>query len=211
MVERKPTPAKVASEIRNLLKEGGSAEHVKGMQWFFKEEVESHGWHTAQLRREAVRLRAIILKDFDVRFLVQIADQLFSGGILEEKIFAVFLLEKRTHQLGNPEFRLFESWLDRIISWTDHDALVHYLVAPMIVAEPSRAKAAFRWAKSPNHWHRRAACVALIMGTRQKCFSLRLSAYPTSFWPMKMPWCKRGLAGYYEKQPKRMQSRSFPI
>jgi 3-methyladenine DNA glycosylase AlkD len=28
----------------------------------------------------------------------------------------------------------------------------------------------FRWAKSKNRWHRRAACVGLIQGTRQKLF-----------------------------------------
>jgi len=28
----------------------------------------------------------------------------------------------------------------------------------------------FRWAKSRNRWHRRAACVALIRGARQKMF-----------------------------------------
>src|ERR1700685_2758070 len=40
----------------------------------------------------------------------------------------------------------------------------------MIVSKPARAKAVFRWAKSPNRWHRRAACVALIRGSRAKMF-----------------------------------------
>jgi len=65
---------------------------------------------------------------------------------------------------------LFESWLDRIGSWADHDALVHYLIAPMIASEPERAKTVFRWAKSANRWHRCAACVALIRGARGKMF-----------------------------------------
>jgi 3-methyladenine DNA glycosylase AlkD len=90
--------------------------------------------------------------------------------VLEEKNFAVLLLEKLTNEFGNAEFRLFESWLPRISSWADHDAVVHYLIAPMIVAKPARAKTIFRWSKSRNHWHRRAACVALIQGTRQRMF-----------------------------------------
>jgi len=40
----------------------------------------------------------------------------------------------------------------------------------MIAADPARAKAVFRWAKSQDRWHRRAACVALIRGTREKKF-----------------------------------------
>ncbi len=48
--------------------------------------------------------------------------------------------------------------------------LVHYLIAPMIAAKPARASKVFRWAKSPNRWFRRAACVGLIQGTRRKMF-----------------------------------------
>jgi 3-methyladenine DNA glycosylase AlkD len=170
MATRKPTPTVVAAQIRHMLKDGGSAEHAKGVQWFFKEEIKSRGWYTGALRRAAVRTRRDIRKDYGQDFLLQVADQLFSGPVLEEKNFAVLLLEKLTNEFGNAEFRLFESWLPRISSWADHDAVVHYLIAPMIVAKPARAKTIFRWSKSRNHWHRRAACVALIQGTRQRMF-----------------------------------------
>jgi 3-methyladenine DNA glycosylase AlkD len=82
----------------------------------------------------------------------------------------VFLLEKLTDEFGDSEFRLFESWLPRVSSWADHDGLVHYLIAPMVAAKPARTSRVFRWAKSPSRWHRRAACVALIQGTRRKMF-----------------------------------------
>jgi 3-methyladenine DNA glycosylase AlkD len=170
MAARKPSPATIAAEIRHLLRDGGSAEHAEGVQWFFKEEIQSHGWYTAELRSVAVRLRRKIGKELGLDFLVQVADKLFVGRNLEEKIFAVFLLEKLTEEFGDAEFRLFESWLPRISSWADHDGLVHYLIAPMVAAKPSRSSRVFRWAKSPDHWHRRAACVALIRGTRQRMF-----------------------------------------
>ncbi len=170
MPKRKASPAKVAADIRRLLKHGGTAEHAAGVQWFFKEEIKSHGWYTADLRRAAVKSRKAILKEFGLPFLLQVADQLFAGRNLEEKIFAVFLLENLTEDFGDPEFRLFESWLPRISSWADHDGLVHYLVSPMVASKPARTKNVFRWAKSRNRWLRRAACVALIRGTRQKIF-----------------------------------------
>jgi 3-methyladenine DNA glycosylase AlkD len=171
MTARRPTPAAIAAEIRQLLLDGGSAEHAEGVQWFFKEEVKSHGWYTAKLRREAIRARRRIREDLGLDFLLQVAEKLFAGRTLEEKIFAVFLLEKLTEEFGDAEFRLFESWLQRITSWADHDALVHYLIAPMVAAKPARAAKVFRWAKSPDRWLRRAACVALIQGTRRKMFS----------------------------------------
>jgi 3-methyladenine DNA glycosylase AlkD len=168
MPQEKETPAGVATQIRRALKDGGSAEHAAGVQWFFKDEIKSHGWRTADLRR-AIRLcRKDILREHGFDFLVETADQLFSGLVLEEKIAGIFLLENLIEKCGEREFELFESWLDRIGSWADHDGLVHYLISPMVAAKPSRAKAVFKWAKSPNRWHRRAACVALIRVARAK-------------------------------------------
>ncbi len=103
-------------------------------------------------------------------FVVGVADQLFAGRVLEEKGFGVFLLEGQTKHFSNREFELFTSWLDRVTSWADHDGLVHYILAPMVNEDPSRCREVFRWAKSPNRWRRRAACVALIRGAREKKF-----------------------------------------
>jgi len=170
MPEGKLTPADVAGSIRRVLRRGGSAAHAEGVQWFFKQEIKSCGWYTADLRKLAVRFRRTIVAEQGRDFLLQVADQLFTGQVLEEKIFAVLLLEKLVGTFGDIEFSLFESWFPRISSWAEHDALVHYLIAPMIAAKPSRASHVFRWAKSRNRWHRRAACVALIRSTRQKMF-----------------------------------------
>jgi 3-methyladenine DNA glycosylase AlkD len=170
MPQNGSTPASIAAQIRSVLKHEGSVAHAEGVQWFFKEEIKSRGWYTADLRRVAIRFRRTIVAEHGTDFLVRVADKLFSGPVLEEKIFAVFLLEKLAGKFGDAEFKLLESWLPRISSWADHDALVHYLIAPMIASEPARVKSVFRWAKSRNRWHRRAACVALIQGTRQKMF-----------------------------------------
>ena len=170
MFSANPSPANVAQQIQRALKDGGSSEHARGVQWFFKEAIKSHGWYTADLSRAVRRCRREILRDHDFDFLAQVADRLFFGSVLEEKVAAVFLLEKMEARFGEREFRMFEAWLDRISSWADHDGLVHYLIAPMVAAKPARARAVFRWAKSKNRWHRRAACVALIQGTRQKKF-----------------------------------------
>lgn len=168
--KQESTLTAAASEIRRMIAARGSREHAKGVQWFFKEEIKSRGWYTAELRRTARRCRREVRKERGCEFLVRLANQLFSGEVLDEKNFAVFLLEGMTTEFGHAEFKLFESWLDRISSWADHDALVHYLVAPMIAANPARIKYVFRWAKSPDRWHRRAACVALIQGTRRHMF-----------------------------------------
>jgi 3-methyladenine DNA glycosylase AlkD len=156
--------------IREDLRRGGSREHAKGVQWFFKEEVRSHGWYTADLRRFARRTSREIQAADGMETLLQVADQLFTGEVLEEKNFAVLLLEKPVAKVGEREFKRFESWLDRVTSWADHDALVHCLIGPMIVADPQRARHALRWARSRNRWRRCAAAVSLIWGARQRIF-----------------------------------------
>ena len=170
MPTRQITPRYIADHIRRVLKDGGSAPHSKEVQRFFKEEVKSRGWYTAELRKVAIRFRRSIAREKGMEFVLQVADQLFSGQVLEEKVLAVFLLENQTEQFGKREFRLFASWIDRVTSWADHDALAHDVLAPMVSADPTLCRQVFVWAKSPNRWRRRAACVTLIRGVRKKQF-----------------------------------------
>ncbi len=135
MAKRKTTPASVANEIRRALKAGGSSERSSSVQRFFKEDVQSHGWRTADLRRAAlaggVRFCNNLISSLCFRW-----PTIYSRAqVNEEKNVAVFLLENITVKFGDEEFRLLESWLPRISNWSDHDALVHYLIAPMMVSE----------------------------------------------------------------------------
>jgi 3-methyladenine DNA glycosylase AlkD len=208
--QRGRTPATVAAEIRRALKIGGSAEHAAGVQWFFKDEIKSHGWYTADLRRAAIRSRKEIRKERGLNFLIEVSDRLFSGYVLEEKIVAVFLLEKLDGEFGDVEFKLFESWLDRISSWADHDALVHDLIAPMIASKPARAKTVFRWAKSPDRWHRRAACVALIRGSRARMFFPEVMKLSDFLLADKNDMVQKGLGWLLRETAKFDAKRAIP-
>ena len=172
-------PAYMADHIRRVLLDGASAPHSEDVQRFFKEEVASRGWYTQELRKVAFRFHRVLLNEHGLDYLVSVADQLFRGCVLEEKIMAVMLLEKSVHDLGPKHFRLFDQWLDRVTSWADHDGLLHYLIGPMIADEPARARYVFVWARSQSRWRRRASAVALIRGARKRMFRseiARLSA-----------------------------------
>ncbi len=162
-------PAYIAKHIRTVIKNGGSAPHSAEVQWFFKEEVKSRGWYTHELRKLAVRFRRTIVAEHGSEYLLQVADQLFRGEVLEEKVFAVLMLQGIVEGFGKPEFKLFESWLDRISTWADHDGLVHYLIGPMIANDASLLSRPPRWARKRTRkpWHQRAAAVSLIHSTRQ--------------------------------------------
>lgn len=207
---KKMTPAEVAKNIRGSLRDGGSAEHASGVHWFFKDEIKSRGWYTADLRRAAIGFRREVRKEYGLNFLIDVADQLFVGSVLEEKIIAVFLLEKLDTEFGDKEFELFESWLDRIASWADHDALVHCLIAPMVASKSARAKTVFRWAKSPKRWHRRAACVALIRGARARMFFPEITKLSDSLLSDEDDMVQKGLGWLLRETAKFDPKRTVP-
>lgn len=160
-------PAYIADHIRRVLLDGGSAPHSIEVQRFFKHEVKSRGWRTAELRKVARRFSRTILNEYGLAYLLQVANELFAGDMLDEKNFAVMLLEDMTPQFGRAEFKLFESWIDRVTSWADHDALVHSIIGPMVATDDRYLPRMPAWAKKKSVWHRRAAAVSLIHSTRQ--------------------------------------------
>jgi 3-methyladenine DNA glycosylase AlkD len=158
----------IADHLRQVLINGASAPHTVEVEHFFKQEIQSRGWYTSEIRKLARRFEKVIKGDAGLEYLVAVADNLFHGDVLEEKILAVFLLKRSVPEFGPKHFKLFETWLDRVSTWADHDALVNYIIGPLIANNESRVANAFRWAKSPNRWHRRAAAVALIHATRER-------------------------------------------
>ena len=62
-----------------MLIDGGSAPHTADVQRFFKHEVKSRGWYTAELRKVAKRFRRTILAEYGLPYLLQVADQLFAA------------------------------------------------------------------------------------------------------------------------------------
>src|SRR3984957_14044285 len=101
---RMASPKEVAAEIHRALNDGGSAEHEAGVQWVFQDGVESHRWFSAAWRRAAVRFRRDLRKEHGLGFLIDVADQLFSGSVLEEKVAAVFLLGELVPAFADGEF-----------------------------------------------------------------------------------------------------------
>lgn len=169
------SPGYMAAHIRRVILDGASAPHAEEVQRFFKEEIASRGWYTAELRKVAYRFQRVLLSEQGLDYLIAVADQLFRGRVQEEKNMAVMLLEKSVHDLGAKQFRMFDEWVDRVTTWSDHDALLHYLIGPMIADEPARSGVVFTWARSPNRWRRRASAVALIRGARRRMFDKEIA------------------------------------
>jgi hypothetical protein len=92
----KPSPVEVAAQIRHALRDGGSAEHAAGVQWFFKDVIKSHGRYTVDLRRASVRFRRELKKERGLDFLVEVADQLFPARCWKKKLQPSFCWKNST-------------------------------------------------------------------------------------------------------------------
>jgi len=203
------TAASVARAIVAHLKAHGSPEHAAGVQWFFKEEVRSHGWYTADLRRYARALHKELAPDQPL--LLDVAERLFAGPVLEEKALAVTMLEPSLTRFGAAEFARFERWLGRVSSWADHDALAMFLIGPMLVADPARVKRPLRWAASPNRWRRRAAAVSLIHGIRRGLFYDEAVAVTATLVADRDDMVQKGLGWMLREWAKHDPKAALPV
>ncbi len=183
--------------IRGHLVEHGSAGHASGVQRFFKEEVRSYGWYTADLRAYGRSIHKELSSS--PALMLDVAERLFMGKTLEEKGLGVVIAEcslpkpgARSAQIGagnrprpatagrppsvaprtmgERELLRVSAWLDHVVTWADHDALAMFLIGPLLVQFPARARMVTGWSRSNDRWHRRAAAVSLIRGVQRGLF-----------------------------------------
>ena len=156
---------------RRELRSKASPAFARQMQRFFKELVRAYGWRTAEVRKLAGRLRREILATGDSDLLLAVAEKLFAGPTLEEAVLGVALLQRSVRRFGSLEFRRLERWLPHIRNWAACDGFCTALLGRMITADPGRLGSVFRWAKSKNRWHRRAAAVSLVPAARKGMYT----------------------------------------
>ena len=80
----------------------------------------------------------------------------------------------------------------------------------MVAAKPARTEAVVRWAKSPNRWRRRAACVALIRGARAKMFFPEITKLSDSLLADEDDMVRKGLGWLLRETAKFDAKRTVP-
>jgi 3-methyladenine DNA glycosylase AlkD len=80
----------------------------------------------------------------------------------------------------------------------------------MVAAKPTRARNVFRWAESRDRWHRRAACVALIQGTRQKLFFTQIVRLSNRLLGDQDDMVQKGLGWLLRETAKADPKRTVP-
>ncbi len=209
MVSMKPV-SYISNHLRTVLKNGASAPHTAEVESFFKNEIQSRGWYTNELRKLARRFSRTIANDAGIQYLFDVCDDLFQGNVLEEKILAVLMLEDKVAELSEAHFKRLVGWLDRVSTWADHDGLVSYLIGPLMVTGPKRAAHALRWTKAEDKWHRRAAAVSLIRGVRKQMFAKETRAVTAALLADQDLMVQKGLGWLLREQAKYDRERALP-
>jgi 3-methyladenine DNA glycosylase AlkD len=81
----------------------------------------------------------------------------------------------------------------------------------MLLADPKHLGEIKRWAKSPHRWHRRAATVALIRGSRQQLFFEDVSWLAEQLHRDRDDMVQKGLGWLLRETAKADPKRTIPL
>ena len=163
-------------------------------------------------RRTAQSGRALsqaILNDADQKFLLAVADKLFRGRILEEKAFAVILLQGMTSKFGDAEFKP-----SRLGSRASAPGPITmrwpYLIGPMIAEDTNALASSSPGRKSKNRWLRRAAAVSLIRAIREQKCRREVVQISNLLLNDKDDMVQKDSAGFYARPPSTTTMQTLP-
>ncbi len=96
-----------------------------------------------------------------VRDVNALASALWAGPTLDEKAFAIGLLDRHGEILNDRSWAIADKWVDKAIGWALSDSLASGPISAMVHAHPARFREILRWTGSENFWRRRASTYAL--------------------------------------------------
>jgi 3-methyladenine DNA glycosylase AlkD len=160
----------VITAIREELSENADAIIRKSSQRFFKEEIVCYGMKTATVTTIAKKYwKEVRSREKDEIF--SLCEELYRSGYLEEALIVSTWAHALSDRFEQGDLAVFERWIDRwITNWAACDGFCNHAIGDFMVKYPDRAEDLKLWAKSPNRWMRRAACVSLIVPAKQGGF-----------------------------------------
>ena len=153
----------VIAAIRKELSDNADPDIARSSRRFFKEEIRCYGMKTPAVVKIAKQHWKEI-RSRDKADIFSLCEELYRSGYIEES----FIVSTWAHLLS-PRFEpedlaVFEQWIDTwITNWASCDGFCNHAVGDFMVKYPERVEDLKRWARSPNRWMRRAACVSLIV------------------------------------------------
>ncbi len=90
-----------------------------------------------------------------------LAAAMWDSQTVEEKFFAIGLLDRSRDVLDDASWALADSWVDAATGWALSDGLASGPISFMVDSKPKRFAEILRWTEADNFWRRRASTYAL--------------------------------------------------
>ncbi len=161
--------AAVAAEVRQRLASVAEPRVAAQHRERYGEGVPCHGVPIAQANRigqDAMRR----IRGAGLPLALAVADDLLSGGNLEEGVAADVILSAQARHVGGAEFEHFARWAERLTNEVNADALAAHMVSRSLAGRPSLVKTLREWARAPQPLRRRAAVMAFTPLVREGRF-----------------------------------------
>ena len=157
----------VVERIRRELKANADEKTRQSIQRFFKEQVKSYGVKTDIVHKIAKKHWSEV-KLLDKKGIFQICEELYRSGIIEEAFVPAFWLPNMAEKFETEDLATFRAWIEKYIdNWAECDVLCNHTVGDLIEKYPETVSELKKWAKSENHWLKRAAAVSLIIPAKR--------------------------------------------
>lgn len=160
----------IISQIRQELEQNANEEIRANSTRFFKEEIKTYGFKTADVRKMAKKYYKAI-PDKSKPGIFALCEDLLSSDYMEESFIAFEWSYNLRDQYEPEDFAVFERWVgDYVNNWAKCDTLCNHTVGTFIDMYPQYIGSLKKWTASDNRWYRRAAAVTLILAARRGDF-----------------------------------------
>lgn len=137
---------------------------------FFKEKIKLYGIKTGvvvKISKEHFKT----VKNQPKAFIFSLCDDLWASDYLEESIIACNWSYSMKKDFKPEDFKVFERWVNEDVNnWASCDTLCNHTVGTFLDMYPEFLSELKTWARSENHWTKRAAAVSLIIPGRNGKF-----------------------------------------
>jgi 3-methyladenine DNA glycosylase AlkD len=160
----------IINKIRQELKQNSDEKTQKTGQNFFKEKTKFYGVKTAIVSKIGKEYFKDI-KDKKKTEIFDLCEELWRSGYMEESFIACNWSYFIRKDYEPKDFKVFEKWVNNYVSnWASCDTLCNHTVGTFVEMYPEYLSDLKKWAKSKNHWMRRASVVSLIIPAKQGKF-----------------------------------------
>ncbi|MDR1338133.1 MAG: DNA alkylation repair protein [Rickettsiales bacterium] len=157
-------------DIRAQLRKNADPAIAESSKRFFKEEIKTYGFKSADVSKIA-RAYFPQIDKMKKSEVFELCDDLVKSDYMEEFSIACEFCYRRHRDFEKSDFKIFEKWVAAYVNnWAKCDTFCNHSVNALVEKFPELVSDIKKWSKSKNRWVRRASAVIFILSARRGRF-----------------------------------------